>query len=55
MVTDIALWNLLMMQENFSWTAKNLADIEIEISLVEKSYRIIIVEWNDATYAEYYN
>ena len=55
MVTDIVLWNLLKTQEVFSWTAKNLADIEIEISLVEKSYRISIVEWDGETHMVYEN
>lgn len=55
MVTDIVLWDLLKTQEDFSWTAKNLADIEIEISLMENNFSVTIVQWEGETHLVFYN
>ena len=53
-VMDIPLWNLLREKEDFSWTAKNLADAVIEVSITENKYNVIVVDWNGDSGWEYY-
>ena len=53
-VMDIPLWNLLKEKENFSWTAKNLADAIIEVSLTENKYNVTVVDWSGDSGWEYY-
>lgn len=54
-VTDLNLWNLLRENDDFSWEAKNLADVNIELSLAENRFIITVVDWSGETHSAYYN
>jgi hypothetical protein len=42
---SINLWNLLREQKDFSWEAKNLADVNLEIDYTDAKFRISVAEW----------
>lgn len=55
LVTDIVVWNLLRSDGDFSWEAKNLPDIQLEVCLVENRVTISVMEWSGETHSVYNN
>jgi len=39
------LWNIFREQKDFSWEAKNLADVNLEFDYTEAKFRISVAEW----------
>jgi len=39
------LWNIFREQKDFSWEAKNLADVSLEFDYTEAKFRISVAEW----------
>ena len=41
------LWNLFQEQPEFSWEAKNLADVTLEFDYVQAAFSITVAEWEE--------
>lgn len=45
LVDSINLWTLFKMQEDFSWEAKNLADVYLEFDYTQVKFSITVKDW----------
>ena len=53
LAADFLLWTILKIRKDFSWSAKNLPDLLVEIDMTEASFKLHVVDWNGTTVSEY--